>query len=94
MTARDRAHLASEFGIEPKPAKGKNLGARCGSTPCSYPGCQDEASHQCECGNTFCSDHGTVGGDHEGGTNADGSPYGCYAVPNACWLCGGFDADA
>jgi hypothetical protein len=63
---------------------------------CAYPGCSEEAQHECECcleSRHFCSDHGSAGGDHEGGEGARG-PYGAYAVPSACWKCGGYNADA
>ena len=62
---------------------------------CDYPECPCPAITTCDnCDAAFCSDHGSRGGDREGGTNADGSPYGAYAVPSQCWKCGGFNADA
>lgn len=62
---------------------------------CAYPDCPVPAILACECCETvFCSDHGTRGGDQEGGTNPDGSPHGAYSEPSACWKCGGFNADA
>ena len=62
--------------------------------PCSRPGCRESGSHTCEiCDRRFCDDHGSKGGDREGGSNPNGSPYGAYAVPACCWNCGGFDAD-
>jgi hypothetical protein len=73
------------------------LGDVCVFPVCAFPGCFEEAQHQCECcleSRQFCSDHGSAGGDREGGDNANGSPYGAYAVPSACWHCGGFNADA
>jgi hypothetical protein len=60
-------------------------------------GSHEEPEHaiaQCEsCDEYFCSDHGSKGGDREGGTNVHGNPHGGYAVPSACWKCGGFNAD-
>ncbi len=61
---------------------------------CQYPGCpiaDFATTAQCECckeSRWFCSDHGTVGGDvvQEG--------YADTCRPNACWGCGGFNADA
>ncbi len=52
--------------------------------------CERPAEHQCECckeSRCFCSDHGSVGGDvvQEG--------YADTYRPNACWKCGGFNAD-
>ena len=62
---------------------------------CAYLDCPCPAILECEnCDMPFCSDHGSRGGDHEGGTNPDGSPHGAYAVPSACWNCGGFNAEA
>jgi hypothetical protein len=62
---------------------------------CSKPDCDEPGLIGCEvCDEHFCSDHGSKGGDREGGSNADGSPHGAYAVPSVCWKCGGFDADA
>ena len=45
----------------------------------------------CDAG--FCSDHGSRGGDRDGGSNPNGSPYGAYAVPSVCWQHGGFNVD-
>lgn len=56
-----------------------------------YPGtgfCEGEAKGHCDsCNATFCSDHGSVGGDRE-------TEGGLVAVPSQCWVCGGFNADA
>ena len=61
---------------------------------CAYPGCDEKAAHGCDnCDAHFCSDHGSKGGDREGGCNDNGSCYGAYAVPSVCWKCGGFNAD-
>ena len=49
--------------------------------------------HWNSCDAGFCSDHGSRGGDREGGTNPNGSPYGAYAVPSVCWQHGGFNVD-
>ena len=58
---------------------------------CSYPGCAEMATHQCECcreSRNFCEDHGTVGGDLEGDEWRL-----TEAVPSQCWAHGGFNAD-
>ena len=61
---------------------------------CRHLTCLRDAMLTCEnCDTPFCSDHGSRGGDREGGTNPDGSPHGTYAVPSCCWKCGGFNAD-
>jgi len=60
--------------------------------PCAHPDCQAPAVWECECckeSTVFCDDHGSLGGDREGDENSL-----CVAVPNACWKCGGFNADA
>lgn len=49
---------------------------------------EEMATRQCEaCENRFCVDHCSPGGDVEGGTNPNGSPYGAYAVPAQCEQC-------
>ncbi len=59
---------------------------------CDFPTCErTDAVTQCECCHYvtwFCPDHGTVGGDvvQEG--------YADTCRPNACYKCGGFNADA
>lgn len=61
---------------------------------CGFPNCHEKAISQCEnCDTHFCDDHGSVGGDREGGTNPNGSPYGAYAVPSCCFRHGGYNAD-
>lgn len=61
---------------------------------CQYTTCDNCGTSCCDqCNRYFCSDHGTKGGDREGGTNCHGNPYGAYAVPSRCWNCGGFNAD-
>ncbi len=56
---------------------------------CDYDGCAEIAPYQCECcGQCFCSDHGTVGGDREG-REGEVAQY----HPNQCWQCGGYNAD-
>ncbi len=57
---------------------------------CMHIGCIRNAKYTCDhCYTPFCSDHGSEGGDHEGDDTI-----GPYAVPSACWRCGGFNADA
>ncbi len=59
------------------------------STNCDYNGCPCAAIAACEhCGNAFCSDHGSCGGDHQI------ENVGAVAYPAQCWKCGGFNADA
>ena len=65
-----------------------------GEQICKHVACERTGKYQCEnCDTWFCSDHGTVGGDREGGTNPSGSPYGAYAVPSVCWKCDGQSVD-
>jgi hypothetical protein len=54
---------------------------------CQHPDCAEPAEANCECGQWFCSDHGSVGGDRYV------EDFGEVAVPNQCWKCGGFDMD-
>lgn len=58
---------------------------------CINPECEEVAIATCEnsyCGNArFCDDHGQKGGDREGGTNPNGSPYGAHSVPSICDPC-------
>ena len=57
---------------------------------CDYDGCGVESVSSCdECDGRFCSDHGSKGGDREGG---EGEP--ARAVPALCFQHGGFNADA
>ena len=61
---------------------------------CGHSLCSESAACSCDiCDTPFCSDHGSRGGDREGGSNPNGSPYGAYAVPGVCWKCGGYNAD-
>lgn len=64
-----------------------------GAKPCAFNGCEARAEICCECGLTVCEDHGTRGGDREGGTTDSGRCYGAYAVPSACYQHGGYNAD-
>ena len=61
-------------------------------TRCFHPNCTRQSAARCECcreETPFCEDHGTVGGDRSGEDTVA-----AYAVPSACWKCGGFNADA
>ncbi len=56
---------------------------------CEHVKCEESATHSCElCNRYFCTDHGTVGGDRQI------QDVGAVAYPSACWMCGGFNADA
>lgn len=55
---------------------------------CGVQECEEATTLQCECcEGMYCADHCAKGGDREGGTNSDGSPYGAYAVPSCCDAC-------
>ena len=56
---------------------------------CQFEGCERLAEYQCDlCNAPFCSDHGTPGGDRDGGEGRLTEAY-----PSVCWRCGGFNAD-
>lgn len=51
--------------------------------------CDQPGVYECECckeSRHFCAEHGTVGGDVDGDDTVAS-----YAVPSACWKCGGWD---
>lgn len=55
---------------------------------CERPGCAEPAPYRCDnCGDGFCSDHGSKGGDRQV------QDVGAVAYPSQCWACGGFDVD-
>lgn len=55
---------------------------------CGVRECEEAIALQCEsCDGRYCADHCVKGGDRDGGTNPDGSPYGAYAVPSICDSC-------
>ncbi len=59
-----------------------------GIEKCSNWLCPHAAECECDnCGNAFCGDHGTPGGD------VQVQDVGAVARPSRCWECGGFDVD-
>jgi hypothetical protein len=58
---------------------------------CGFDGCEREAIASCECcnaGTPFCDEHGSPGVDRH---DRDGY---YTAWPDACFACGGYNADA